>query len=57
MSYQEGKARAREEAIDYQNSFNEYDYSWAEIEAMSSYFEKVGKRYGLLTEYRNNGII
>ena len=54
--YLEGKAKARQEAIDYQLGVGEHNYSWAEIQHYCDYFEKLGKRYGLLKEFRENGI-
>ena len=54
--YNNAKAKAEQEAIDWQSDFNNHNYSWGEIAAWSAYFEKLGKRYGLLTEFRENGI-
>ena len=56
--YEENKERVRQEAIDYSNSFAEgREYYWSEIAEIGAYFEKQGKRYGLLEEFRENGII
>lgn len=57
MSYAERKAKAREEAIEWQHSFSEEDHYMSEFAYWGSYFEKLGKRYGLLREFRENGII
>jgi hypothetical protein len=56
-TYQRNKEVAREQAIEYQATFNDHSYSWGELAAMTSYFEKLGKRYGLLKEFKENGII
>lgn len=55
-TYQERKEKARQEAIDWQNDFANNNYSWGELVEWSNYFETLGKRYGLLTEFRNEGI-
>ena len=56
-TYQESKELAREQAIEFQSTFNDHSYSWGELAALTSYFEKLGKRYGLLKEFKENGII
>ena len=55
--YQRSKKTIRQAAIDWQKSFESYLYSWEEIAEWQNKFEKLGKRYGLLTEFRENGII
>ena len=55
--YQRSKETIRQAAIDWQNNFESYLYSWEEIAEWQSKFKKLGKRYGLLTEFRENGII
>jgi len=58
MSYAEGKKRARNEAIEWQNTFIEgKTYYWSEIAEFTDYFSKLAKRYGLIREFRENGII
>lgn len=54
--YQTAKANARQKAIDWQYHFAETSMSWETLIYWQSYFEKLGKRYGLLTEFRENGI-
>lgn len=54
--YQKSKEQIRRAAIDWQNSFQSCVYSWDEVNEWQSKFEKLGKRYGLLTEFRENGI-
>lgn len=51
------KADARQQAIDWQNSFSEQNLSWGELIEYQNHFEKYGKKYGLLREFRENGII
>lgn len=58
MSYAEGKAKVIEEAQDYQRSFAEgKSYYWSEIAERSDHFSKLAKRYGLIREFREEGII
>lgn len=56
MSYEEKKQQYRNEAIEYQNYLESHDMSYGELLNWSAYFERVGKKYGLLTEFRENGI-
>lgn len=42
--------------IEWQNNFNKYCKSWGDIAYWGDYFYKQGKRYGLLKEFRENGI-
>lgn len=57
MKYQEMKERVRQMAIDYwyDNDANENE-SWGEVAEKAEHFAKLGKRFGLLTEFRENGI-
>lgn len=54
--YQQGKERTREKAVNWQLDFNNHNYSYGELYEFGVYFEKLGKRYGLLKEFRENGI-
>lgn len=54
--YQEQKGKAREKAITWQLEFSEHNYSCGELAGFCNYFYKLGKRYGLLKEFRENGI-
>ena len=56
-TYIERKEKARNKAIDYQHNFNEYVHSYSELALYSEYFYKLAKRYGLIKEFRENGII
>lgn len=55
--YQEGKAKARDEAIQWSCDFGEHNYSYSELADFTDRFTKLGKRYGLLREFRENGVI
>lgn len=56
-TYQERKAAAREKAIQWQNDFENHNYSYGELAQWQQYFEKLAKRYGLTEEFTENGII
>ena len=55
--YQKGKARAIDKAIEYQHNASEKQYSYGELYEFGEYFSKLAKRYGLIKEFRENGII
>jgi len=55
--YQIKKEKARQEAIGWQLDFNNHNYSWEELSYYGEYFERLAKRYGLVKEFRENGII
>ena len=55
--YQTRKATAREKAMNWQNDFNNNIYSLEEISNFCNYFYKLAKRYGLIREFRENGIL
>lgn len=55
--YQTGKALTRAAAQTFQDTFNYYNYSWSDLATISAAFEKLGRRYGLIKELKNNGII
>lgn len=57
LSYREKKAKAREEAIRWQQDFAKHNYSMSELAEFGAYFEKLGKKYGLTKEFKENGII
>ena len=56
-TYQERKAEARQAAIDWQMDSTEQNYSYGELYEFRTHFEQLAKRYGLLKEFRENGII
>lgn len=55
--YQKGKEKARNEAVDWQSDFAGHNYSYGELAYFSDYFEKKARRYGLVKEFKENGII
>lgn len=55
--YSKGKEQAREKAQIWQAGFPEHDYSYEEIAAFQEMFYRLGRRFGLLKEFRENGII
>lgn len=55
-TYQEKKKKAREKAIEWQERFGEQSISYEELAIAQFVFEQLGRRYGLLTEFRENGI-
>ena len=56
-TYQKNKTRAKQNAIAWLLSMAITAPTWGEIAESQAYFEKIGKRYGLLKEFRENGII
>ena len=55
--YQIKKYEARQEAIYWQTEANQKNYSYGKLIKFNDYFYKKGKRYGLLREFKENGII
>ena len=55
-TYEIKKEMARQEAIEWQNNLFNHDYTYGELAEFGYYFEKLGRRYGLLKEFRENGI-
>lgn len=56
MTYAERKEAARQIAIDWQLNESDYPYSYGGMAILTDYFYKLGKRFGLLREFRENGI-
>ena len=56
MTYTEAKARARELAICWQHETSQINISCGELAEAYERFNKLGKRFGLLGEFRDNGI-
>lgn len=57
MNYRQLQARVRNEAIDWQSTFADNNYSYSEIAYWQGYFTYLAKRYGLVKEFKANGII
>lgn len=55
--YKYYKECARQKAINWQSDCNNPEYSWLELAMFQEKFEKLGKRYGLTKEFKENGII
>ena len=55
--YTRAKENARQKAMDWQTDYYNNNYSYGELIAFAEYFTKLAKRYGLITEFRENGII
>ena len=55
-TYETKKEMARREAIGWQNDFGNHNYSYGELAEFGERFEKLGRRYGLLKEFRENRI-
>lgn len=56
-NYQKNKERVRNMAIEWQMDFCNHDYSWGELCFYGELFSRLGRRYGLLTEFKENGIV
>ena len=54
--YQKEKENVRNKAIEWQSDFCNQNYSYGELSMFQDYFERLGKRYGLLKEFRENCI-
>ena len=51
------KEEARQIAIDYQSEFSDKSTSYSELAEAVSYFNKLGRRFKLISEFKENGII
>lgn len=55
-NYQERKASLQDLAIDYSNNFASLSWSYNELMEICNWFYEKGKKYGLLREFKENGI-
>ena len=55
--YQKSKKEVRQFAIDWQADFSNHNYSYSELAVFQDMFFRLGRKYGLLREFRENGII
>lgn len=55
-NYQMAKENARNQAIEWERDSDLFNFSYDELICWQEYFEKIGRKYGLLTEFRENGI-
>lgn len=57
-NYQEKQENLRQLAIDYQATYYDFcNYSYGELLEISSFFETYGRKYGLINEFKAEGII
>ena len=56
-TYSEKKDMLEEVAKEWQYNFASFNYDWLSLSMWGDFFESMGKRYGLLTVFRENGII
>ena len=56
-TYEGKKLVLRAVAVDWQSDFERFAYSWGDLADWQSFFEELGKEYGLITEFKENGII
>jgi hypothetical protein len=56
-SYQRKKEQVRLEAQEWQEQFSEGSKYWSEIIEAEERFLKLAKRYGLITEFKEEGIL
>ena len=54
--YEKRKAEVREEAIEWSNDVGNHEYSYGEFAYFEDHFRRLGKRYGLLREFKENAI-
>jgi hypothetical protein len=55
--YQRAKERVRNMAIEWQSDFENHDYSYDDLIHWEDYFRGLAKKYGLVREFEENGII
>lgn len=55
--YQEQKEKVRQQAIDWQQTFEDNKYFYSDLVWHQDYFSRLAKRYGLIKEFRENAII
>lgn len=56
-NYAAKKDAARKLAIDWKNAAATRAHSWKWCAEWAARFEKIGRKYGLLREFKNNGIL
>ena len=55
-TYKEKKGCLQDIAIEWSNHFSQYSWSYGELAEIQDYFYENGKRYGLLREFKENGV-
>ena len=56
-SYAELKEAARQEAMEWQDWLSDHAVSYGGLAIALAHFENLGRRYGLIQEFRENAII
>jgi len=56
VSEVKSKGEARTMAVDYQNWASNQNMSYGELVVYQNYFDKLGKKFGLKKEFKENGI-
>ena len=56
-TYKQKKEEIRQQAFEWQHNFAENRLHWSSVFWGTVYFEQKGRRYGLLTEFKENGIL
>lgn len=56
-AYQKGKEAARAAAQEWQARFENRSMTWGELAEWQDHFTRLGRKYGLLREFAENGII
>ena len=56
-TYEDEKQIARSIAIDWLLESNHLDYSLLELSEWQGFFEYLGRKYGLMTEFKKNAIL
>lgn len=56
-AYERGKEAARDAAVKWQKKCASLPMSYYQLSKSQNKLEKLGKRYGLLREFRENGIL
>lgn len=54
-SYADRRESVRNTTVEWSNC-EEWPLSWSEVHTVTDWFYRMGKRYGLLTEFRENGL-
>ena len=57
LTYQDKKNIARATAQSWQDSFSCFCYSWDDLANWANFFEYIGEKFGLIKEFRENGIL
>lgn len=56
-TYTQQKQNVRSKAIEWHYDFCNHSYSYEELAVFACYFNKLAKRFGLIKEFKENGII